>query len=166
MHDWKPRMHNATRHLADQLRAIRTGGVSIGLIQTIRVKCQGNSVPINRLGVIKCQGDRIVVTPFDRANVAAIIKALNDAHFSAYALNPTTVSVSMPPVSVEQREEILRHVGKLGEQAKIAVRTVRQQARKQIESSGRGSLRVVQEATDAAVEEIEKLIAAKVRELS
>ena len=166
MYDWKPRMQKAARHFAEQLRGIRTGTVSMGLIQTIRVDCQGNSVPINRLGVIKSQGDRIIVTPFDRANVPPIVKALNESRLSAYALNPTMVSVSMPPISVEQREEILRHVRKLGEEAKVAVRAVRQQARKQIESSGRGSLRTVQEATDAAVEEIEQLVKAKVAELA
>ena len=166
MHDWKPRMQKAARHLAEQLRGIRTGGVSLGMIQTIRVECQGRSVPINHLAVLKSQGDRILVTPFDRAVVPSVVKAFNAARLSAYALNPETVSVSVPPISVEQRGEILRHVKKLGEEAKVAVRSIRQQARKQIESSGRGSLRAVQEATDAAVEEIEQLVKAKATELT
>ena len=66
---------------------------------------------------------------------------------------------------MEQREETARHVKKLGEEAKIAIRAIRQQARKQIEVSGRGSQRAVQEATDAAIEEIEQLVKAKVAEL-
>ena len=69
-------------------------------------------------------------------------------------------------MSLEQREEIVRHVKKLGEEAKIAVRGIRQQARKQIETSGRGSLRVVQEATDAAIEQIEHVVQAKVAEMT
>jgi ribosome recycling factor len=68
-------------------------------------------------------------------------------------------------MSVQQREETVRHVKKLGEAAKITIRTIRQQARKQIEVSGRGSQRAVQEATDAAIAEIEELVNAKVREL-
>jgi ribosome recycling factor len=54
----------------------------------------------------------------------------------------------------------------LGEEAKIAIRAIRQQTRKQIESSGRGSLKRVQEATDAAVVEIERLVKAKLDELA
>jgi ribosome recycling factor len=158
-------MQKVVRHFADQLRGIRSGTISIGMIQTIRVDFQGHSVPINRLGVVKSQGDRILITPFDRASVPLIVRALGESRLSAYALNPTTVSVSVPPLSVEQRAETIRHVKKLGEDAKIAVRNVRQQARKQIEVSGRGSLRVVQEVTDAAVAEIEKLMTAKVDEL-
>jgi ribosome recycling factor len=166
MHDWKPKMQKVARHFAEQVRGIRSGTISIALIQTIRVDCQGHSVPINRLGAVKSQGDRILITPFDRANVSSIVRSLTESRLSAYALNPTTVCVSIPTLSVEQREETARHVKKLGEEAKIAIRSIRQQARKQIEVSGRGSLRGVQEATDAAIEEVEQLVKAKVGELA
>ncbi len=165
MNDWKPKMEKTVRLFADQLRGIRTGTISIGLIETVRVSCEGNLAPINRLGVAKMQGDRILITPFDRANLPAMVKALNDCRLSAYALNPTTVSVSVPTMSVEQRGEIGRHVKKLGEEAKVAIRAIRQQSRKQIEISGRGSLRRVQEETDAAIAEIERLVKAKAAEL-
>jgi len=166
MHDWRPKMRQAAQHFAEQLRGIRTGTISVGLIQTIRVDCHGASVPINRLGAIKSQGDRILITPFDRANVPRLVRALTDSRLGAYALDPTTVCVSIPPMSVQQRSETVRHVKKLGEEAKIAVRTIRQHARKQIEASGRGSHRAVQEATDAAIAEIDELVKAKVSELA
>jgi ribosome recycling factor len=162
----KPRMEKAVQHLAEQLRGIRSGTISIGLTETVRVAVQGNLVPLNRLGTARLQGDRILIAPFDRANVPAVVKALTDSKLSAYAVNPTTVSVSVPPMSAEQRQEIARHVKKLGEEAKVAVRAIRQQTRKQIEASGRGSLKRVQEATDAAVAEIERLVKAKLDELA
>jgi ribosome recycling factor len=166
MYDWKPRMQKIARHFAEQLHGIRSGTVDRGVIQTVRVDLQGNAVPISRLGTIKMQGNRILIQPFDRATVPAIVKALGESRMSAYALDPITVCVSVPPMSVEQRDDIVRHVKKLGEEAKIAVRGIRQQVRKQIEASGRGSLRAVQEATDTTIEEIEKLIKAKVAELT
>jgi ribosome recycling factor len=161
----KPRMDKAVQHFAEQLRGIRSGTIGIGLIETVRVAVQGSPVPIDRLGTVRMQGDRILITPFDRANVPAMVKALGESRLSAYALNPTTVSVSVPPMSVEQRQEVARHVKKLGEEAKVAIRSIRQQTRKQIESSGRGSLNRVQEATDAAVAEIERLVRAKLDEI-
>ncbi len=159
-------MRKTIQHFADQLRVIRTGTISPGLVQAVRVNCAGNQVAVGRLGVIKSQGDRILIEPFDRDNVAAIVKALNEARLSAYALNPTAVAVSVPPISLEQRAEIARHVKKLGEDAKIALRTIRQQARKQIETTGRGSRHSVQDATDEAVAEIESLVTAKISELA
>ncbi len=162
----KARMEKAVLHFDDQLRGMRSGTIGIGLIETVRASVQGNLVPINRLGTARVQGDRILITPFDRANVPAIVRALTESKLSAYAVNPTIVSVSVPPMSVEQRHEIARHVKKLGEDAKVAIRAIRQQTRKQIESSGRGSLKRVQEATDAAIAEIERLVKAKLDELA
>jgi ribosome recycling factor len=162
----KPRMDKTVQHLAEQLRAIQSGAISVGLIETMRVLVQGSLVPINHLGTARSQAGRILITPFDRANVPAIIKALTGATLSAYAVNPTTVSVSVPPMNGEQRQEIARHVKKLGEEAKVAIRAIRQQTRKQIESSGRGSLKKVQEATDAAIAEIERLVKAKLDQLA
>jgi ribosome recycling factor len=158
-------MQKTVSHLADQLAGIRTGTISLGFIETVRADRHGNSVPIRRLGVIKQQGDRILITPFDKADVPAVVKALGESRLNAYALNPTTLSVSVPPISMEQRGEIARHVKKLGEEAKIAIRAIRQEARKQIEVSGRGSQRRVQEATDAAVAEIDRLVKGKIEEL-
>jgi ribosome recycling factor len=162
----KPRMDKTVQHFAEQLRGIRSGTISIGLIETVRVSVQGNLVPINRLGTVRMQGDRILIAPFDRANVPATVKALSEARLSAYALNPSTVSVSVPPMSLEQRQDIARHVKKLGEEAKVAIRAIRQQSRKQIEASGRGSLKRAQDATDTAIAEIERLVKAKLDELA
>lgn len=93
------------------------------------------------------------------------MRALTEARLNAYALNPRTVAVGVPPISGEQRAEIARHVKQLGEEAKVAVRSLRQDARKEIAARGRGSERGVQEATDAAVGEIESLVRAKVAEV-
>jgi ribosome recycling factor len=158
-------MRKTIQHFTDQLRVIRSGTISAGLVQSVWVICEGNQVAVGRLGAIKLQGDRILIEPFERARVGSIVKALNEARLSAYALNPTTIAVSVPPISLEQRAEISRHVKKLGEDARIAVRTIRQQARKRIEATGRGSRHSVQGATDAAVAEIESLVKAKLIEL-
>jgi ribosome recycling factor len=165
MNDWKPRMQKTLSHLAEQLAGIRAATINIGFIATVRADCHGNSVPIRHLGAIKQQGDRIFITPFDKAVVPVIVRALNEARLNAYALNPSTVSLSVPPISGEQRGEITRHVKKLGEEAKIAIRAIRQEARKQIEVTRRGSQRRIQEATDAAVAEIDRLVNAKTEEV-
>ena len=165
MSDWKPRMHKAVRHLADQLAGIRAGTLSVGFVETFRVSLHGNSVAIGRMASVTGRGDRIVVTPFEPANVPAVVKALSDARLNAYALDPRTICVGVPPVSGEQRAELARHVKKLGEEAKVAIRAIRQDARKEIAARGRGSERAVQEATDAAVAEVERLVKAKTKEL-
>jgi ribosome recycling factor len=165
MHDWKPKMERTVAHLAGQLAGIRPDTLSAGFIETFRVSLQGRTLPVGKLAAIVRQADRFVVTPFDPATVPAIVRALVEARLNAYALNPRAVCVSVPPPSGEQRSEMARHVRKLGEEAKVAVRGVRQDARKQIAARGRGSERAVQEATDAAVAEIDRLVKAKLADL-
>ena len=100
MHDWKPKMQKVARHFAEQVRGIRSGTVSIGLIQTIRVDCQGHSVPINRLGAVKSQGDRILITPFDRANVPSIVRSLIDSRLRhTPSIRPRYASAYHPSAS-------------------------------------------------------------------
>jgi ribosome recycling factor len=158
-------MQKTVRHLGEQLAGIRPGMLSVGFVETFRVPIRGNTVALARLAAVANQGGRIVVTPFDPGNVSAVVKALNEARLNAYALNPRAVCVNIPPVSLEQRAEMSRHVKKLGDEAKVAIRSVRQDARKQIAARGRGSERAVQEATDDAVAEIERLVKAKFAEL-
>ena len=118
----------------------------MGFLETFRVPVRGNTLPLAKIAVISRQGDRMVISPFDPASGGAIVKALTDAKLNAYALNPKSVCVSVPPPSGDQRTVMARHVKKLGEEAKVAIRGVRQDARKQIAAWGRGSQRAVQEA--------------------
>ena len=158
-------MDKAVGHLAEQLAGIRPGTLSVGFVETFRASLHGNSVAIGRMAGVTSRGDRIVVTPFDPANVPAVVKSLSESRLNAYALDPRTVCVGVPPISGEQRADLAKHVKRLGEEAKVAVRSVRQDARKEIAARGRGSERAVQEATDAAVAEVERLVKAKIQEL-
>jgi ribosome recycling factor len=166
VNDWTGRMNKSVRLLAEQLAGIRPGALSPGFIETFRVASQGRSVPIRQVATVARRGDRITISPFDRAMVPGIVRALVEAKLNAYALDPATIGVAIPPVSGEQRDEFARHVKKLGEDAKVAVRSIRQDARKQIEARGRGSLRAVQEATDTAVAEIDRLVKGKIADLN
>jgi ribosome recycling factor len=124
----------------------RTGTISIGF-------SGWTATGVPPRSAVKQHGDPILITLFDKAVVPALVRAINEARLNAYALNPSTANVSVPPISEEERAEIARHVKKLGEDATVAIRAIRQEARQRIAISGRGSQRRVQEATDAAVSE-------------
>jgi ribosome recycling factor len=166
MNDWKPKMEKTVRRLAEQLQGIRPGTLSIGFVETFRVALGAQSVPLSRLAAVSNQGDRIAIRPFDPSNVPAVTRALTEARLNAYAGDPRTVLVSVPPPSGEQQAEIARHVKAIGEEAKVAVRMIRQDARKQIAARGRGSERAVQEATDSAIAEIERRVREKLAGLA
>jgi ribosome recycling factor len=166
MSDWSAKMHKTVRHLADQLSGMRPGALSVGFVETFRVALHGSPMPLRHVASVAREADRIIVRPFDAAHVPSIVKSLTESKLNAYAQDPTTVCVTIPPMSGEQRADMARHVKKLGEEAKIAIRAIRQDARKAIAARGRGSQRAVQEATDAAVAEIDRLVKIKVDDLA
>lgn len=166
MIDAKPRMQRVVRDLAERLAAIRTGTVDAGVVASVVARRDGRATPLGRLATVANQAGRIVVRPFDASHAAAILDALQGAQLSAYSLDPRTIAVTIPPPSGEQRARLAKQVKALGEEAKIAVRLIRQDARKQIAADGRGSERRVQEATDAAVAELETLLARKLKEIA
>jgi ribosome recycling factor len=103
MGDWEDRMQMPVRHLAEAFRGIRSGTISAGFVETFRVSWQGGSATIGQMATIKREQERIVVTPFDRSLVPTIVRTLQEARQNAYALDPTRVCVSVPPLSGEQR---------------------------------------------------------------
>jgi ribosome recycling factor len=147
--------------LAEKLRPIRSGTVDAGVVASVRV----DGRPLRTIARVKPSGDRLMISPFDPSDTPAITRALAAASLSAYAVDPTTVSVSVPPLSTEQRQKIGRHAKQVGEEARVAIRSIRQQARKAIDSGGRGSYKGVQEATDEAVEQIDRLVSQKLNEI-
>jgi ribosome recycling factor len=122
-------------------------------------------VALGKVAGVTSQGDRIVVKSFDLAYFPASVKALSEAKLNTYALNARRMIVSVPPVPRQQGAESASHFEKLGEEVKVAIRTIRQDARKQIACRGRGSEQAVLEATNAVVEEIERLVRPKVIEI-
>jgi ribosome recycling factor len=89
-------------------------------------------VALGKLAGVMDQGDRTVITPFDLSNTSSVVKVLAEARLNAYALNPRTVAVGVPPVSGEQRQELARHVQKLSDETKVAVRAIRHDDHKKI----------------------------------
>ena len=158
-------MQKAVRHLADQLAGIRPGTLSVGFIETFRA-----SLP-RQLGRHRQDGERHEPGRPDRHH------ALRPGQRPRRREGPLRRQAERlrpgPEDGVRRRPARQRraagrarpHVKKLGEEAKVAVRAIRQDARKQIAARGRGSERAVQEATDAAVAEIERLVKAKTEEL-
>ena len=114
MGEWEVRMQKPVRHLTEALTGIRLGSLSASVVATFRISWQGGSSPIGQLATIRQERDRIVVAPFDRSLVPAIVRALQEARQNAYALDPTRLCVSVPPLSGEQRAEIGRWFGGAG----------------------------------------------------
>ena len=139
--------------------------LSVGFVETFRVAVHGYLVAHLGRWQLNVQLGRWLA-PFDPSNVPAIVKALwCGSKLNAYALDPRTVAVSVPPISggTEGRDcPACQEVGLGGESRRVL--SGRRPANR-LRAPRRGSDAAVQEATDAAVQEIERLVKAKLAKL-
>jgi ribosome recycling factor len=168
--DWKEKMTKSVFYLEEQLRGIRPGTLSVGFIETFKVSYHGSPTPLGQLASfnqVKGQvgkPDQILVIPFDTTIVATVANSLQAAKLNAYQANPKTVCVSVPPISGEQRIDLAKHIKKLGEETKIAIRSIRQATRKNTDKDKLDD-KVIQNITDKHIERIDILVANKIKEL-
>jgi len=175
MADSVAKSHDALRHT---LGRIRTGRANAALLDSVRVDYYGAMTPLNQIASISTPEPRLImVKPFDRSSVSSIEKAIQA---SDLGLNPNSdgeiIRIPVPPLTEQRRKELVKVVRKHGEEGKVAVRNHRRDCNallKDLESSGDASkddvaraLKKVQDMTDTAVADVDKLIEAKEKEIT
>jgi ribosome recycling factor len=177
MNDLKRRMQGAVASLKQELSGLRTGRASTALLDHVQVEAYGNNMPLNQLGTISVPEPRLLhVQVWDRSMVHAVEKAISAANLG---LTPSTegqvLKLRIPELNEERRKEIVKVAHKYSETAKVAVRHVRRdglELLKKMEKDHQISeddhtrqSSDVQKATDATIAEVEKMLAAKEKEI-
>src|SRR5687767_5120738 len=103
-------MQKAISFLQDQVRGLRTGGVTTQLIDTIKVTIFGQQTPIKHVASTSKVQNGISVTPYDPQMVGPICTTLKAAGFNSYPFSKTSVIVSVPPPSGEEKERVCKRI--------------------------------------------------------
>jgi len=136
------KMKKTVEVLKDELKGIRGGKASTGLVENLRVDYYGTPTPLKQLAALATpQSDSIVIKPFDPGSVKEIEKAIKNSDLSiAPIVEGKIIRLSIPPLSEERRRQIAQQVKQLGEQAKIGIRNVRRDEIKLLEKEEGGKL--------------------------
>jgi ribosome recycling factor len=134
INDARTRMQKALEALEHNLSVLRTGRANPGMLQKITVEYYGSEMPINQVANITAPDARtLVVAPFDRGGLSGIEKAIRD---SDLGLNPANkgdaLYITIPALTEERRKELVKNAHRYAEEAKVAVRNVRQDAMKAV----------------------------------
>lgn len=137
MFDTKPyeaRFTAATSHFEDELRKVRTGRAHPNMLDSIQVEAYGQKMPLNQVANVTAPEPQLLtVTPFDPSNITAISAAIREDQ--ALGLNPSDdgrlVRVPIPPLTEERRKLLVKQTSEKVEEARIALRNVRQDAIKE-----------------------------------
>jgi ribosome recycling factor len=123
----RAKMAKSVEALDHELVHIRTGRASIGLLDAIEVEVYGQKMKVNQLGTVAAPEPRLLtITPWDKSNMHAIEKAIQA---SSLELNPSNdgkvIRIPIPKLTEERRKELVKHVAKLAEEARVSVRNIR-----------------------------------------
>jgi ribosome recycling factor len=171
------KMAKSTETLKHDLSKVRTGRAHTGLIDHLRVDYYGTETPINQVASVTLSDARTIsIQPFEKKMVQAVEKAIRD---SDLGVNPATsgdvIRVPMPPLTEERRKELAKIVKHEGENAKVAVRNIRRDAMTHVkallkegevsEDDDKRAEKEIQQLTDKAVADIDKIVADKEKDL-
>jgi ribosome recycling factor len=150
MSENRQRMEKAAEFLQTELRGIRTGRASPGLVDNLKADYYGNPTPLKQLATIAVpQVDMIVIKPFDPASLKDIEKAIKNSELSiAPLVDGKIIRLNVPPLSEERRQQLVSQVKRMAEQAKVSVRNIRRETIKQLEQE--------QKAKNITEDELEK----------
>ena len=160
----------AIENLEDNLRTLRTGRANAALLDRVEVDYYGSPTPVNQMARISVvEGTQLVVKPYDRTLVKAIVHAVQAANLG---LNPQgeadCVRIQVPQLTGERRQELAKKAQKYGEEAKVAIRNIRREANDAIkkdkelrEDEEKSALEDSQKLTDTYIKNIESVVEKK-----
>jgi len=121
-------------HFGDELRKVRTGRAHPTMLDGITVEAYGQRMPLNQVANVTVpEAQLITITPFDPTNIQAVVAAIRNDQ--SLGLNPSDdgriIRVPIPPLTEERRKQIVKQTSEKVEEARIALRNIRQEALKE-----------------------------------
>ncbi len=165
----KSRMEKAVAGFQANLASTRTGRASVAMLDQVRVDYYGSETPLNQVAQITApEPQLILVQPWDPSVLQAIEKALRT---SDLGFNPQNdgkiIRVPIPPMTEERRREVVKHLNKVLEEHRTAIRNVRRDGNEALkklakdkkisEDEEKRSLEEIQKLTDEEIKRMEEL---------
>jgi ribosome recycling factor len=175
--DAKRRMDASVEVLRKELQAVRTGRASLAILDGVTVDYYGTPTPLNQVANLAVpEGNLITVQAWEPALLPVIEKAILSSDLD---LNPANdgkiLRIPIPPLTEERRKVLVKHVGKLAEESRTAVRQVRRDANDHLkkmlkdkefsEDEEKRALKQVQDFTDEHIKKVDDLIKKKEQDL-
>jgi ribosome recycling factor len=162
----RTRMEKAVEDFRKELATVRTGRANAALLDSVRVDFYGTPTPVNQLGTVTVpEATMLVISPWDPGVVAAIDKAIRA---SDLGLNPTNdgkvVRVPIPAPTEERRKELVKHLHKVLENHRTAVRNIRRDIKEAIDKLEKDK-KISQDEQKRSLEELEKVSHAETKKI-
>jgi len=176
MDDLMRRMDGAMTALKTEFASLRTGRASASMIEPVTVDAYGAQTPVNQVGTVNVPEPRMVtINVWDKSLVSKVEKAIME---SGLGINPQTngtiIMLPIPELNEERRRELTKVAGQYAEQARVAVRNVRQDGMHQLKKAKHDGMSEdeekiwhdeIQELTDSHIKQIDTALDHKQEEI-
>ncbi|MBR2544238.1 ribosome recycling factor [Candidatus Saccharibacteria bacterium] len=134
----RKKMEGVVQRFKDEMKKVRTGRAHPDMISGVKVEVYGQFMPLNQVSnITAADATLLVITPFDPSNIQAIAAAIRADQ--SLGLNPAddgrVIRVPIPPLTEDRRKEIVKNASSKVEEAKVALRNIREDARKTIKNT-------------------------------
>jgi ribosome recycling factor len=173
----KTRMDKAVEDFRKEMAATRTGRASVHMLDGVMVDAYGSQMPLNQLANVSAPEPQLItVQPWDVSQIGAIEKAIRSGDLGLNPMNDgKLVRVPVPPLTEDRRKEMVKHLNKVLEEHRTAVRNIRRDGndaikkamkdKKITEDEERGALENLQKLTDEEIRKMEEMAKGKEREV-
>ena len=137
LEDAREHMGKTIRHLNTELGTIRAGRATPAMLFNIRVSYYGSATPLNQLATVSApQPDLLVIAPWDTGSLKSIEQAIVKSNLGFNPSNDgTLIRVPVPQLTEERRRDLAKSARKLGEAARVSLRSIRRNAKVDIKST-------------------------------
>lgn len=133
----KQEFEKAMQHFVQELHELRSGRASSTMVENIQVEAYGSRMPISQLGSISVpEPQAIMIEPWDKTVLKEIEKALS-THPAGFSVVNTgeRVIAKVPPMTEQNRKEVVKVLGKKAEETRIGIRQVRDKVKEEINTA-------------------------------
>src|SRR6266567_5277069 len=154
----KTRMEKAVEDFRREMAATRTGRANVHMLDTVNVDYYGSQMPLNQIATVHApEPQMITVQPFDPSAMANIEKAIRSADLGLNPMNDgKMIRVPVPALTEERRKEMVKHLHKVLEEHRTAVRNIRRDGNDAIKKALKDK-KITEDDEKRALEEIQKL---------
>ena len=172
------KMNKSIQSFKKDISTLRTGRANINMLDTIKVDVYGQLMPIDQLATVSVPEARLIsIQVWDKGNVSIIDSAIQK---SELGINPQIdgqiIRLRIPDLTEERRKELIKILKNMGEKSKISIRNIRREANEELknnlkkkfisEDQSKNYEKNIQNLTDKSIEEIEKILTDKEKEIS
>ena len=176
--NYSSKMDKSIQSLKKDISTLRTGRANTNMLDTIKIDVYGQLMPIDQLATISVPEARLIsIQVWDKSNTALIEATILK---SELGINPQTdgqtIRLRIPDLTEERRKDLIKVLKSMGEKGKVAIRNIRREANEELkkklkdkiisEDDSKNYEKNIQKITDSNIENIEKILAEKEKEIS